>query len=134
MLLYSILRVVYCILIIMLLYSILQEKSGTLLVAQEKFSEPKEVEVLFNVDLLATFYTTIRSRSSSLIDLVCELFQKLVINPVKKELGLAFKGNQKKVVEALEVICVVTILVFRTVTRKLLLALLLRDGIFSGRQ
>jgi len=118
----------------MLLYSILQEKSGTLLVAQEKFSEPKEVEVLFNVDLLATFYTTIRSRCSSLIDLVCDLFQKLVINPIKKELGLAFKGNQKKVVEALEVICVVTILVFRTVTRKLLLALLLRDGIFSGRQ
>ncbi|KAL0380301.1 UNVERIFIED_CONTAM: Glycine--tRNA ligase, mitochondrial 1 [Sesamum angustifolium] len=27
---------------------------------------------------------------------------KLVITPVKKELGLAFKGNQKKVVEALE--------------------------------
>ncbi|KAH8513004.1 hypothetical protein H0E87_006346 [Populus deltoides] len=47
------------------------EKSGVPLVAQEKFSEPKEVE-------------------------------KLVIAPVKKELGLAFKGNQKKVVEALE--------------------------------
>lgn len=31
------------------------------------------------------------------------LFQKLVINPVKKELGLAFKGNQKNVVEAMEV-------------------------------
>jgi hypothetical protein len=30
-------------------------------------------------------------------------YQKLVIAPVKKELGLAFKGNQKKVVEALEV-------------------------------
>ncbi|KAL0425198.1 UNVERIFIED_CONTAM: Glycine--tRNA ligase, mitochondrial 1 [Sesamum radiatum] len=28
--------------------------------------------------------------------------EKLVITPVKKELGLAFKGNQKKVVEALE--------------------------------
>ncbi|KAF5443637.1 hypothetical protein F2P56_036175 [Juglans regia] len=28
--------------------------------------------------------------------------EKLVINPVKKELGLAFKGNQKMVVEALE--------------------------------
>ncbi|KAJ6705202.1 GLYCINE--TRNA LIGASE 1 MITOCHONDRIAL [Salix purpurea] len=28
--------------------------------------------------------------------------EKLVIAPVKKELGLAFKGNQKKVVEALE--------------------------------
>ncbi|KAL5717142.1 glycine--tRNA ligase [Ranunculus cassubicifolius] len=27
---------------------------------------------------------------------------KLVISPVKKELGLAFKGNQKKVIEALE--------------------------------
>lgn len=29
--------------------------------------------------------------------------QKLVIAPVKKELGLAFKGSQKNVVEALEV-------------------------------
>ncbi|MCL7030843.1 hypothetical protein MKW94_014998 [Papaver nudicaule] len=47
------------------------EKSGTPLVAHEKFSAPKEVE-------------------------------KLVITPVKKELGLAFKGNQKKIVEALE--------------------------------
>ncbi|XP_026385661.1 glycine--tRNA ligase, mitochondrial 1-like [Papaver somniferum] len=28
--------------------------------------------------------------------------EKLVITPVKKELGLAFKGNQKKIVEALE--------------------------------
>lgn len=28
-------------------------------------------------------------------------FQKLVITPVKKDLGLAFKGNQKMVVEAL---------------------------------
>ncbi|WJX91751.1 glycine--tRNA ligase [Trifolium repens] len=28
--------------------------------------------------------------------------EKLVITPIKKELGLAFKGNQKKVVEALE--------------------------------
>jgi len=28
----------------------------------------------------------------------------LVITPVKKELGLAFKGNQRMVVEALEVI------------------------------
>ncbi|KAJ7970118.1 glycine--tRNA ligase, mitochondrial 1-like [Quillaja saponaria] len=47
------------------------EKSGVPLLAQEKFSEPREVE-------------------------------KLVIAPVKKELGLAFKGNQKKVLEALE--------------------------------
>ncbi|KAI3938451.1 hypothetical protein MKW98_015350 [Papaver atlanticum] len=47
------------------------EKSGTPLVAHEKFSEPKEVE-------------------------------KLVITPVRKELGLAFKGDQKKIVEALE--------------------------------
>ncbi|RAL55026.1 hypothetical protein DM860_013722 [Cuscuta australis] len=47
------------------------EKSGTLLVAQEKYLKPKEVE-------------------------------KLVITPVKKELGLAFKGNQKMVAEALE--------------------------------
>ena len=47
------------------------DKSGVPLVAQEKFSEPKEVE-------------------------------KLVITPVKKELGLAFKGSQKNVVEALE--------------------------------
>nr|GMD50983.1 glycine--tRNA ligase, mitochondrial 1-like [Ipomoea batatas]GMD57849.1 glycine--tRNA ligase, mitochondrial 1-like [Ipomoea batatas] len=47
------------------------EKSGAPLVAQEKFSEPREVE-------------------------------KLVITPVKKELGLAFKGNQKMVAEALE--------------------------------
>ncbi|GKU96283.1 hypothetical protein SLEP1_g9531 [Rubroshorea leprosula] len=47
------------------------DKSGVPLVAQEKFSEPREVE-------------------------------KLVIAPVKKELGLAFKGNQKMVVEALE--------------------------------
>ncbi|KAF3969033.1 hypothetical protein ACB098_06G179300 [Castanea mollissima] len=47
------------------------DKSGVALVAQEKFSEPREVE-------------------------------KLVINPVKKELGLAFKGNQRMVVEALE--------------------------------
>lgn len=30
-------------------------------------------------------------------------FQKLIITPAKKELGLAFKGNQKMVVEALEV-------------------------------
>nr|AAK92832.1 putative glycyl tRNA synthetase [Arabidopsis thaliana] len=47
------------------------DKSGTPLVAEEKFAEPKEVE-------------------------------KLVITPVKKELGLAFKGNQKNVVESLE--------------------------------
>ncbi|KAK9185120.1 hypothetical protein WN943_025473 [Citrus x changshan-huyou] len=47
------------------------EKSGVALVAQEKFSETREVE-------------------------------KLVIAPVKKELGLAFKGSQKNVVEALE--------------------------------
>ncbi|KAF6169744.1 hypothetical protein GIB67_004136 [Kingdonia uniflora] len=47
------------------------EKSGVPLVAQEKFSEPREVE-------------------------------KLVITPVKKELGLAFKGTQKMIVEALE--------------------------------
>lgn len=31
-------------------------------------------------------------------------FQKVVITPIKKDLGLAFKGNQKMVVEALEVI------------------------------
>lgn len=37
-----------------------------------------------------------------LIYVMC--FQKLVITPIKKELGLAFKGNQKMVVEALEVI------------------------------
>lgn len=37
------------------------------------------------------------------------IHQKLVIAPVKKELGLAFKGNQKKVVEALEV-CYCTLL------------------------
>ncbi|XP_060205363.1 glycine--tRNA ligase, mitochondrial 1-like [Lycium barbarum] len=47
------------------------DKSGVLLVAQEKFPEPREVE-------------------------------KLIIAPVKKELGLAFKGKQKMVVEALE--------------------------------
>ncbi|XP_051147741.1 glycine--tRNA ligase, mitochondrial 1-like [Andrographis paniculata] len=47
------------------------DKSGTALVAHEKYSEPREVE-------------------------------KLVITPVKKELGLAFKGIQKMVVEALE--------------------------------
>ena len=35
--------------------------------------------------------------------LTCSYIQKLVIAPVKKELGLAFKGNQKNVVEALEV-------------------------------
>jgi hypothetical protein len=40
----------------------------------------------------------------------------LVITPIKKELGLAFKGNQKNVVEALEVIRGVTILIFSTVT------------------
>lgn len=39
-----------------------------------------------------------------MLDLVSECFQKLVIAPVKKELGLSFKGNQKMVVEALEVI------------------------------
>jgi len=43
----------------MLLYSILQVKSGVALVAQEKYSEAKEVEVPFNVDLLATLYSTI---------------------------------------------------------------------------
>lgn len=47
------------------------EKSSVALVAQEKFSEPREVE-------------------------------KLVITPNKKELGLAFKGNQKMVTESLE--------------------------------
>jgi hypothetical protein len=44
----------------MFLYSILQVKSGVKLEAHEKFSEPKEVEVLFNadgVDLLAISYT-----------------------------------------------------------------------------
>lgn len=35
--------------------------------------------------------------------IACNVFQKLVIAPVKKELGLAFKGSQKNVVEALEV-------------------------------
>ncbi|XP_045823589.1 glycine--tRNA ligase, mitochondrial 1-like [Trifolium pratense] len=55
----------------MLLYSILQEKSGVPLVAREKIEEPKEVE-------------------------------KLVITPIKKELGKAFKGSQTMVVEALE--------------------------------
>ncbi|KAK9175000.1 hypothetical protein WN944_027004 [Citrus x changshan-huyou] len=34
--------------------------------------------------------------------IACNVFQKLVIAPVKKELGLAFKGSQKNVVEALE--------------------------------
>lgn len=43
----------------------------------------------------------------SMLDSVSECFQKLVIAPVKKELGLAFKGNQKMVVESLEVINVV---------------------------
>lgn len=33
------------------------------------------------------------------------LLQKLTIVPVKKELGLAFKGDHKMVVEALEVFC-----------------------------
>ncbi|KAK0592778.1 hypothetical protein LWI29_025191 [Acer saccharum] len=47
------------------------DKSGVALVAQEKFSEPREVE-------------------------------ELVILPMKKELGLGFRGNQKNVVEALE--------------------------------
>jgi hypothetical protein len=65
--------------------------------------------------------------------LVCELFQKLVITPIKKELGLAFKGNQKKVVEALEVIRGVTILIFSTLTLSYL-HYILRDGIFFGRQ
>ncbi|CAN4106982.1 unnamed protein product [Withania somnifera] len=46
-------------------------KSSVALVAQEKFSEPREAE-------------------------------KLVIKPIKKELGLAFKGSQKMVTEALE--------------------------------
>ncbi|KAL6190680.1 hypothetical protein ACLB2K_037074 [Fragaria x ananassa] len=48
------------------------EKSRVDLEAQEKYSEPREVE-------------------------------KLVISPVKKAIGLAFKGDQKKVLEALEV-------------------------------
>ncbi|XVF08586.1 hypothetical protein REPUB_Repub07fG0016100 [Reevesia pubescens] len=48
------------------------DKSGVLLVAHEKFAEPREVE-------------------------------KLVIAPVKKELGLAFKVDQRMVCEALEV-------------------------------
>jgi hypothetical protein len=70
-----------------------------------------------------------------LIYLACELFQKLVITPIKKELGLAFKGNQKKVVEALEVIRGVTILIFSTVTLQIAtLHYILRDGIFFGRQ
>ncbi|XP_061992905.1 glycine--tRNA ligase, mitochondrial 1 [Rosa rugosa] len=47
------------------------EKSRVDLEAQEKYSEPREVE-------------------------------KLVISPVKKAIGLAFKGDQKKVLEALE--------------------------------
>jgi hypothetical protein len=34
----------------------------------------------------------------------CLLLPKLVIVPSKKDLGLAFKGSQKMVVEALEVI------------------------------
>ncbi|KAK6153826.1 hypothetical protein DH2020_013465 [Rehmannia glutinosa] len=57
------------------------DKSGVPLVAYEKFPEPREVEV---------------SPPS------VPQFTKLVIAPVKKELGLAFKGNQKMVVEALE--------------------------------
>ncbi|KAL8141275.1 hypothetical protein V2J09_007296 [Rumex salicifolius] len=47
------------------------EKSNEPLVAQEKYPEPREVEVV-------------------------------VITPAKKELGLAFRGNQKKITEALE--------------------------------
>ncbi|KAL6538906.1 hypothetical protein OROMI_025232 [Orobanche minor] len=47
-------------------------KSGVELVAHKKYAEPREVEIF-----------------------------KLVITPDKKELGLAFKGNQKMVVEAL---------------------------------
>jgi len=39
------------------------------------------------------------------------LLQKLVIVPSKKDLGLAFKGNQKMVLEALEVTSLVIILV-----------------------
>lgn len=54
--------------------------------------------------------TTLENIWTSLIDLFCTLFQKLVITPVKKELGLAFKGNQRMVVEALEVIDVVVFL------------------------
>ena len=39
------------------------------------------------------------------------ILQKLVIVPSKKDLGLAFKGNQKMVLEALEVTNLVIILV-----------------------
>jgi hypothetical protein len=40
------------------------------------------------------------------------LLQKLVIVPSKKDLGLAFKGNQKMVVEALEVTHLMLCLLF----------------------
>ena len=47
------------------------------------------------------------------------LYQRLVIVPVKKELGLAFKGNQKNVVEALEVVYNgVCLLAFRSIFLK----------------
>lgn len=79
------------------------------LVAQEKFSEPREVEVILLNSLLFQFIACLClilecAVTKFVMYVYFIFFQKVVITPVKKELGLAFKGNQKMVVEALEVI------------------------------
>lgn len=60
------------------------------------------------------------------------LYQKLIITPVKKELGLAFKGNQKMVVEALEVFIVCALLFVIADTHILSLSLSLQFPNFGG--
>lgn len=41
-----------------------QDKSGVPLVAQEKFSEPKEVEVLFNAQVVVSLMHIAQTRSA----------------------------------------------------------------------
>ncbi|KAI3929570.1 hypothetical protein MKX01_025738 [Papaver californicum] len=60
------------------------------------------------IETLMLYAILLQEKSGTLALVAHEKFsapkevEKLVITPVKKELGLAFKGNQKKIVEALE--------------------------------
>ncbi|KAL2234515.1 UNVERIFIED_CONTAM: Glycine--tRNA ligase, mitochondrial 1 [Sesamum indicum] len=97
------------------------DKSGMPLVAYEKYPEPREVEVSSSLSLTFILNAGVNIIYVQVFDLhnwsntpevawvdpfispSPSLFRhKLVIVPSKKQLGLAFKGNQKMVAEALE--------------------------------
>lgn len=118
----------------------MQEKSGVSLVAHEKFAQPREVEVSLSFPhLIWLSHECTRAHTHIYICMHCNslddhnlLYQKLIITPVKKELGLAFKGNQKMVVEALEVFIVCTLLFVIADTHILSLSLSLQFPNFGG--